>query len=333
MDKLISVIIINYNNYIDTLDCLKSLQNQLYKNYEIILLDNGSNYESYVNLKKVIKPYIKTLNINLFRNNLNVYFASANNKAINISNGTYICLLNNDTLVSDNYLEELINFYDKYPNAGMISPKIKVNDNKDYIWYAGAIINYRNVNIAKLRGFWEYDRSNDKYLNITKTDYAAGTTLFFKREIIEKVGFLDEIFFMYYEEVDWNLRAKKLGYHNYYLPKTIVYHKVPPLNNKQSLFKWFFTNRNSQIIVWKHSQRKDLLVFYIQFIKKNLKNLKNILRNCGYYILYIQIHSIYQGFRIGLKKRMNCSCKKHLVQDFKFISKNQKKMQYIHLII
>ncbi|MBY8983387.1 MAG: glycosyltransferase family 2 protein, partial [Candidatus Lokiarchaeota archaeon] len=180
------------------------------------------------------------------------------------------------------------------------------------------------------RGLWEHDPNNQKFNEISLTDYAVGTALFVKKEVIDKIGLLDEIFFMYFEETDWNFRAKKFGYNNYYVPATIVYHKVTPIINKKSfLLKQFFLNRNAQIFVWKHGKFLDILIFYLKFSFRNLRIILISLMNREFFVAYLRLFSLFQGFRIGIKKRSNRSCRKLLSKDYNFIKKNEKR---IHLL-
>jgi GT2 family glycosyltransferase len=214
----------------------------------------------------------------------------------------------------------------------MISPKIKGYTNKEYLWNAGAKINFRSANISRIRGLWEYDPNDQKYNEISLTDYAVGTALFVKKEVIDKIGLLDEIFFMYFEETEWNFRAKKNGYKNYYVPTTIVYHKVTPIINKRVLvLKQFFLTRNAQILVWKHAKCSDILIFYFKFSFRNLRIILVALMNREFYIVFLRICSLLQGFRIGIKKRSNRSCRKLLIKDYYFIIKNQKRIQLLKI--
>ena len=317
MKKSVSIIIVNYNKKQDTIDCLKSLKNQTYKNFEILLVDNSSKYNSFLELKRELKQFKENLEIFLIRSEVNLYFAGGNNKALKKAKGEYICLLNNDTIVLPDFIEKMVDFLEKNPDAGMISPKIKVYKNKNYLWYAGAFVNLRKANVSVLRGRYELDPQNQKYNEIELTDYAAGTALFLKKEVIDKVGLLDEIFFMYFEETDWNLRAKKKGYKIYYVPTTIIYHNVTPILNKKALLlKQFFIKRNSQILVWKHAKFIDLLIFYFRYSLKFLKIMLIAVINGRFYLASLLFLSFLQGFRIGIKKRSNRSCRKTLIKDY-----------------
>ncbi|GAH69262.1 unnamed protein product, partial [marine sediment metagenome] len=203
---------------------------------------------------------------------------------------------------------------------------------KNYLWNAGAEINFRSANISRIRGLWEYDPKDQKYNEISSTDYAVGTALFVKKEVIDKVGLLDEIFFMYFEETEWNFRAKKTGYKNYYVPTTIVYHKVTPLINRKSLLlKQYFLNRNAQIFVWKHGKILDILIFYLKFSFKNLRIILVLLMKREFYFAFLRLCSLLQGFRIGIKKRSNRGCGKILIRNYNFIKKIENRIQLLKI--
>ncbi len=122
---------------------------------------------------------------------------------------------------------------------------------------------------------------------------------------------------MYYEETDWNLRAKKKGYKIYYVPTTIIYHNVTPvIGKKASLLKQFFFKRNTQILVWKHAKFIDLLIFYLGYSLKSLKLILVAVMNRRFYLVFVLFYSFLQGFRIGIKRRSNRSCSKILVKDY-----------------
>ncbi len=328
--KLVSIIILNYNKHQYTIDCLRSLTNQTYKKFEVILVDNGSEYSLFLKLKKELKHFKNLIEIILIKLNKNLFFTGGNNKAIKFANGEHICLLNNDTVVEPNFIENMVNFLETNSNVGMISPKIKGYKNKNFLWNTGAEINFRSPNISRIRGLWEYDPTDQKYNEILLIDYAVGTALFVKKEVIDQIGLLDEIFFMYFEEVEWNFRAKKCGYTNYYVPTTIVYHKISRfINKKASILKQFFLNRNKQIFIWKHAKLSDILIFYLKFSVRNLRIMLVLLMNRKIYITLLQLCSLLQGFRIGIKRRNNRNCRKNLIKDYNFIKKVENKINLL----
>jgi GT2 family glycosyltransferase len=251
------------------------------------------------------------------------------NKGIKKSKGEYICILTNDTVLFPDFIEKMVKFFEDTPDAGMASPKIKVYNNKDYIWYAGAKINLRGMGMhfIKLRGYWEFDPQNNKYNKIETTGFAPGTANFIRREVINKIGLMDDALLMYHEDPDWNLRAQKSGYKSYYVPTTIVYHKVSrKMDNSSKVFMRYFFERNSQILVWKHAKIKRLIRFYLLYFYHNLLDIFISLKQKRLYYIYLRIHSMWQGFRIGIRKRNNRSCKKYLLKDYRFIKRNEKKI-------
>ena len=307
------------------MDCLNSLKYQTFKDFEVILVDNGSLYNLYIELKKQLETLNEDLNLKLIRNKRNLYFVSGSNKAIKIAKGKYICLLNYDVIVSPNYIEKMVEFLEAHPDAGMITPKIKVFRDKSILWNTGAYLNFRSAIVIGNRGYLEYDPQNKKYNDIETIGFAPGTAVFINKKVIDEIGLMDEIFFMYHEDPDWNLRAQKKGYKSYYVPETIVYHNVPRIiSEERMIFNHHFFTRNSQILVWKHAKLIDLLIFYYIFTTLNLGIIFLNVLTRKIKSAIIRVSSIKQGFRIGLKRRTNRSCRKYIISDYNYIKKIQK---------
>jgi GT2 family glycosyltransferase len=318
-------------------------------------VDNGSDYLFFKNLKEDLKSYEEDLNINLIRIKRNIYFVGANNKAISASKGDYICLLNNDTVVQPNFIEAMVEFLTIHPEAGFICPKIKVYKNKNYIWYAGSNVNLKQRKVISIKGQWEFDPDNEKYCSTGETDFAAGTAAFFRRSLVEKIGLMDEVFMFYHEDPDWSLRARRIGSINYYVPATIVFHKVSKrINEKRVILNNFFYMRNSQILVWKHGSILDLIIFYLKFISVNLKELITYFtlaylplkisefltrsyvinhenkRNYKF-IFNLHINAIIRGFIVGLRRKLHVSCKNNMKKDYYFIKYSEKIIQLMNI--
>lgn len=325
MEKLVSIIILNYNNYNLTIDCLKSLTKQNYSNFEIILVDNGSKNSNYLGLKRNLVQFENSLNIKFIRSKTNLYFGGGSNKAIKIAQGDYICLLNNDTIVMPDFIEKMVDFLQKTPDAGMITPKIKFYKNKDYIWNAGAFINYRKTIVVINRGYMEYDPLNEKYNDIEPIGFAPGTALFIKRKVIDEIGLMDEIFLMYHEDPDWNFRAQQRGYKSYYVPTTIVYHNVPTTTEERRvLFNFYFFKRNSNILVWRYAEWNDLIYFSIISFFAILFEIVMHLMNRKIWFLFFPLYALYRGLIIGVKRRTHRSCRKNLIKDYHIVRRLQK---------
>jgi len=324
MQPRVSIIILNYNGSDKVINCLESLRVQTNSDFEILIVDNGSKIENFDKLKTNIMKYNQHLSISLFRLNKNLYFGPGNNKAIKKAKGEYICLLNYDTIVEPNFIEKMVEFLDTHLDAGMITPKIKIYDNQNILWNTGAFLDFKSGIVIANRGYLEYDPKNEKYNEVEEIGFAPGTAMFLRREVIEKVGLIDEIFLMYHEDPDWNLRAQKAGFKSYYVPTTTIYHDIPRIfSSEKTLFKQHFLTRNSQILVWKHAKIFEILIFYYFFL---IMNISMILMNffAGKISrVKLNLRSIWQGFRIGIRRRTNRSCKKFLVDDYKFSQRIQ----------
>lgn len=325
MEKLISVIILNYNNYNCTIDCLNSLKSQSYKNFEVFLVDNGSVKNLFLKLKENLVRFRNTLNLTLIRNERNLYFVSGNNKAIRKAHGDYICLLNSDVVVNPDFIEQMVKFFESHPDAGMISPKIRVFKNKKLLWNTGAFINFKSAIVIGNRGYLEYDPTDNKYNEVEVIDFAPGTAVMVRKEVIEKIGLMDEIFLMYHEDPDWNFRAHNKGYKSYYVPITTVYHNISRvINKKRMIFNHHFFTRNAQILVWKHAKFKEIIWFYYIFSIFNFGVICLNILTRRLNLAVIRLNSLWQGLRVGVKRRTNRSCKKEMISDYKYITKIQE---------
>jgi len=164
------------------------------------------------------------------------------------------------------------------------------------------------------------------YKKIEPIDFAPGTALFVRKEYLKKIGLIDEIYFMYWEDPDWNFRAKELGYESYYVPTTTVYHKIPILRNtydKRQIFNDFFFKRNKQIFVWKFASLKQIAKFYFLFFYVLYFDFIRRLKRKEFFIIFITLLAIWKGFRIGLKRRTHKSCRKYMIKDYYFAQKLQ----------
>lgn len=329
MEKLVSIILVNFNNNHFTLECLESLNNLTYDNFEIIIVDNGSEYNTYLDLKRKIKDFEDKLKIKLIRSNYKLYFAAGTNKGLKIAKGDYICLLNNDTEVVSDFLEKPIAYLEKNENVGMLCTKILFFHDKNRIWYAGAYLNPRSIYFSYHIGLNQKD--NGKYDEIKETDYANGAALFTKHEVFQEIGLLDEIFFMYVEDTDWNLRAKEKGYKLIYFPETVVYHKVNPIKKENRLgyrenpFQVYLYTRNKVIFTLKNYSFLDIILFFcIYQLRATFFEIFLSIRQKKPKFLIAQFRALIMGIVIGLRRRTNRNCRKIMKKEYKYINMFQK---------
>lgn len=270
MDK-IATIILNWNGKENTIDCLKSI-----KNHEgIIVVDNNSTDGSVEEIKKYF-PEVK-----IIQNPENYGFAKGNNIGIKkaIQEGAeYIFVLNNDTLVEKNCLNNLLESAQKYKDCSIFAPKIYFQKNFEFhknrysekekgrvIWYAGGIIDWNNI-FGKHRGVDEVDRG--QYDKFYETEFATGAAIFVKSEVFKKIGFLDEKYFMYYEDTDFCVRAKRAGFKILFVPDAVVYHKNAGSSSSGSKLQDYYITRNRLIFGLKYASVKTKLSLIRRLLPK-----------------------------------------------------------------
>ena len=187
----IAIILLNYNNYEDTFACVESLQQVRYPNVDIIIVDNKSTNDS---LEKLYE--LKSENIKIVDSGKNGGFAFGNNIGMEIAreeNSDYVLLLNNDTIVTENFLDELLKCFSYEEDVGIATGRIMYNSEKDKVWYAGGKIDWNNLR-AIHRGINGTVYSTKGMENV---GFASGCCMMISKECLRKVGGLPEDFFMY----------------------------------------------------------------------------------------------------------------------------------------
>lgn len=255
----VSVIIPNWNGRELLSDCLTSLSRQTFKNFEIILVDNGSTDDS-VSFVLTNFPAVK-----IIRLADNFGFARAINEGVESSLAKYVAFLNNDTKVHKEWLKYLVATAEEHPEVISVNSKILNFSNNKIIDGVGIFIN--EVGQARSIGWQEEDCG--QYHKEQYIFGATGGASLFKREDFIKVECFDENYFMYSEEVDFAFRSQFLGYKSIHQPKAIAYHKHKATAKRlpQHIEYWQFRNMTQTII-------KD---FPAPILLKNLRWLKIIL--------------------------------------------------------
>jgi len=256
---LVSIIALNWNTTAVTCDFLHSIRDRnTYTNIEVIVVDNASTEDPTAAFQAAYSG------ARIIRNDANLGFSAGNNAGIRVAKGDYLFIVNNDTEFTPGLLEGLLEIFTKYPDAGMASPKFHYFFEKGTIEYAG----YNQVNIFTGRngmiGCREKDRG--QYDEIRMTHYVHGGGMMVPRRIIEEVGAMPEDFFLYYEEFDWSEQIKRKGYHIYYQPGSLIYHKESMTTGKSSPLKTYYLTRNRILFMRRNAPWPALLVFATYFV-------------------------------------------------------------------
>lgn len=246
----VSIVIPNYNGkkYMET--CMLSLQKQTCKDFNVILVDNNSFDDSCEFIAQNY-PQVKIIKLDS-----NYGFSAAVNNGIKQSDSKYIVLLNNDTEVNPNWLEELINTIDKNKKIFSICSKMIQYKDRDKIDDAGDEYN--------LLG-WAYKRGDgmpiEKYSDNDQVFSSCAGAAIYRKEVFEKIGYFDEDFFAYMEDVDISYRAKIHGYKNMYCSNAIVYHIGSATSgSKYNIFKVKLAARNNIYVVYKNMPIIQLII-------------------------------------------------------------------------
>ena len=214
------IVILNWNGKKDTLDCLASLKKQTFKNFETIVVDNGSSDDSCTEIKK------RFPDVTLIPTGKNLGFAGGNNVGIShalTQECDAIFLLNNDTEIDSKCVEEFVKQSKQMPNAILGGCLTQFYDRTKYD-HIGGMWNDETANFD-LIGAGE-TICDDKYQKPRHFDFVCGASMFIPRRIWEEVGLLEPKFFLIWEESDYCAHALKQQYEVYYCPKAIIYHKV-----------------------------------------------------------------------------------------------------------
>lgn len=262
MPKVI-VILVNYNSFIHTKECIQSIKKSTYENIEIIVVDNDSE-ENCQELGDEISDVV------LIRNKENLGFAAANNIGIDYalqSGAEFILLLNNDTIVADDCIEELVNCIEENSRNGIVTGKILNYYERDLIWYAGGDISYWKGD-AVIYGFGKRDTGQYDLLHICT--FASGCCMLIPREIANDIR-IPEDYFLYYEDSDYCVRIIEDNKRIYYCPRAVIFHKESVSTNKFSYIYSYYFARNRLLFIRKNIKPIIRVVPYIATILTLIK--------------------------------------------------------------
>ncbi|MBI5776231.1 MAG: glycosyltransferase family 2 protein [Nitrospirae bacterium] len=256
--ELVGVVLLNWNQEQDTSECLESLRLVRDVPLRVILVDNGSARDSVDRLERRFPE------ATVIRLPENRGFAAGNNVGIEraLQEGvSHVLLLNNDTLVEAGFLKPLLDAL-RRDRAGAAGPKIYHHPDVARLWFAGGMINWRAGRQWHLgagdidQGQWDSPR---------EVDYITACCLLAPAQVFREVGGLDERYFIYFEETDWNLRVRQRGYHCWYEPQSRIFHKVSRAMHTGSPASDYYYARNRLLLFLDHAPmlyRPFLLALY-----------------------------------------------------------------------
>lgn len=299
----LSIVIVNYNVKFFLQQCLTSVYNALKKvDAEVWVVDNNS-VDGSVQMVRENFPQVK-----LLANKDNLGFSKANNQAIRQSSGEYVLLLNPDTIVEESTFEKIVDFMDSHPKAGGLGVNM-IDGKGNFLPESKRGIPTPEVAFYKMFGLTSIFKKSKRFAKYymghldkkenNKVEILSGAFMLLRKTVLDKIGLLDETFFMYGEDIDLSYRILKAGYDNYYFAGTTIVHYKGESTKKGSL-NYVFVFYNAMIIfAKKHFGHKNarLFMFLIKIaiiIRAGLSILKRIWSNL--YLPILDGVTIFAGF-------------------------------------
>ena len=266
MKPSIAIILVNYNGFSDTVECIKSINEIYYDNYQIFVVDNESTLEPTNDELCFIKK-----NSNYIEEERNLGFSGGNNVGIKIAiekGFDYVLLLNNDTIVEKDFLDILVDASISHPNAGIIGGKIKYFNEPNRIWFGGGFFDAK-TGIADHEKYNMIDNDCDEI--IRKISFMTGCLMLIPRRIIERVGYLDDSYFLYAEDADYSCRVIQAGMDILYCSRSVIYHKVSASTGALSDNTIYYMTRNNLYLVKKYGIKPKYII--LKFMYKSAKDI------------------------------------------------------------
>ncbi|MFQ6119425.1 MAG: glycosyltransferase family 2 protein [Methanosarcinales archaeon] len=303
----VSIVILNWNGWKDTVECLESLFQITYPNYNVIIADNGSEDDSIVKIQEwaegqiqveskfvtynkkekpikyieytreeaetgggkeeVIEDIPSNQHFILIKNEKNYGFAEGNNitirYALKVLKPDYILLLNNDVVVDKEFLNELVKVAESSEKIGIVGAVNYFYDYPKKIRYSGGIMNWTKVNLTDIT---RNKIDKEQFRKIRDVDEVAGSSLLIKVEVIYKIGLLYSDYFLFFEETEWCVQAKKNNYAIYANLNSKIWHKGSASTSTIPGVAQYYLTRNRFLFMKRNATNAQIISFLIYFL-------------------------------------------------------------------
>jgi GT2 family glycosyltransferase len=259
MTPKVSIILLNYNSFVDTNDCLDSLAKCTYANFDVWIVDNASSDDSIQKLQNNYSQhhYIHSKENKGFSGGCNVGSKAA------LENGAeYLLMLNNDTEVDPDLLSHLVDVAEAKENVGLVGGKSYFYSDKNVFWDAGGIINLRSGN-GKRIGHFEEDKG--QYDTERKVEFVTGCLMLIPEKVATEVGLLPECYFFGVEEWDYGCMVRKAGFDLWFAPKAKIWHKVGGAHSDVDPVYYYNFIRSRLLFMRRNASKAAYLLFFVKF--------------------------------------------------------------------
>jgi len=295
---LVSIIIPHHNNKDILLDCLQSLYQSSYQNFEIIIVDNASTDESinhvHINYPEVI--IVKSLK--------NLGYAGGCNLGAQEAKGDYLFFLNNDTVLDENCIRGLVNKLNSNSQISSVQPKILNLDNKSSFDYAGAsggFMDYLVFPFTRGRIFNRIEKDNGQYDDSIKIFWASGAGFLTRKSTFDIIEGFDEDLFAHMEEIDYHWKCYLAGHEVWVEPKAVLYHLGGATLSMQSAKKVYYNHRNSLILLLSnYSPWRSFCYFILRLPLEVISSIKDLLSFRPLHFIYHYVALVWIGFNFSI---------------------------------
>ena len=292
--KRIFVIILNYNNEVDTIECINSLESIKGYDLQLVIVDNKSKNP------KILEDYVLGLpNAIFLQTGENLGYAGGNNVGIRYAiehQADYIAILNNDVIVNQDSFSEAMNILDLNEKAAFAGPSI-IGFENDTIQSQGDLVNFWLLSKSKAinRG-----KKFEARAGFNECSAIIGACMIFKPSIVDKIGYIPEDYFLYYEELDWCHKAYNLGYKSYCSLSNYVRHKGSATVDCYNNLSFYYRNRNIVIFLLKRDPIKlravySIALLFVKAIVKTLIGYKG--KHTNKYLLFCYVDGLLRTTR------------------------------------
>ncbi len=256
-DPRVCIVILHLDSQVALWACLKSCRAIQYKNYEIVVIENGSRVALGLD---VLRDCAGRAPI-VIRSSVNLGFSGGNNLGIKAAldqGADYVLLLNDDTEVAPDFLGLLVGAGEQSEHIGALGPVIYYFDDPKRIWFAGGSFDARLCQAHAPRS-GESDEGD--LPDLIESDWLTGCCLLIKRQAFERAGLLDDRFFLYWEDMDWVLRLRRVGLQSVVVPSAHIWHKISvSTGGTESVLKAYHKTRSHLLFAQIHAPRTLLLL-------------------------------------------------------------------------
>ena len=280
----IAVILINYNSSSFTIECVSSILQQTSTDisYGVVIIDNASEEEDYINLVNGLSQFDNKLPLHLFRSKINTGFSTGNMLGIQFISAKYYFFLNNDCLLQNDCLNILYTFCENNTETALCSPQL-YNENGEhqlcFDYFPFLITKILGLGILKLTYGKRFIKRKGIYNKPVQVDVVSGSQMFVRSDVFNEIGGFDTTFFLYCEEEDIALRISRKGYSTYLVPEAKNIHKggastVPSMDIKKEFYISFLYFYRKHFGLFKQQILK--LVLILRLLRRSFTNFENI---------------------------------------------------------